>query len=136
MRINLLHAALGAALCAMLVQPAQAQHRDRDFHRHNFYGRDFHHFAPRERQVWQGGRWTHGWHDNRFAWWWITGGGWYQYPAPVYPYPTYVPPAVIVQSPVPGGLPPAQFWYYCASPPGYYPYVPTCSVPWRQVPAR
>lgn len=114
------------------VPPAQAQRHDHDFH-----GRDIGRFTPQERRVWQGGRWEHGWHDNRFAWWWIVDGGWYFYPVPIYPYPTYVPPAIIVQlpPPVPTGLPPAQFWYFCDNPAGYYPYVAACPGPWRAVPA-
>ena len=120
------------AASAVHVPSAQAQHRGADFH-----GRDFGHFTPFERQAWRGGHWVNGWHDNRFAWWWVTGGGWYFYPAPIYPYPTYVPPAIIVQQPppVPTGLPPSQFWYFCDNPQGYYPYVAACNGPWREVPA-
>jgi hypothetical protein len=29
--------------------------------------------------------------------------------------------------------PPAPVWYYCTDPPGYYPTVPTCNVPWTPV---
>lgn len=140
-----LGATLGAALCAVLALPPQAQSRDhgsqgggRDHGGgYDFHGRDFHRFTPGERHTWEGGNWVHGWHDNRFAWWWTTGGGWYFYPTPVYPYPTYVPPAIVVQQapPLPTGLPPAQFWYYCDNPMGYYPYVASCNAPWRQVPA-
>jgi hypothetical protein len=32
------------------------------------------------------------------------------------------------------GLVPTGFWYRCDTPAGYYPYVPTCQVPWRIVP--
>ncbi len=130
LRYILLVAAVGA--CAMLAQPACAQRNAHDFH-----GRDFHGFTSQERGVWQGGHWQQGWHDNRFAWWWVAGGGWYFYPVPIYPYPTYVPPAIIVQQapPVPTGLPPAQFWYYCDNPAGYYPYVAACNGQWREVPA-
>lgn len=142
MRMNLLHAAVGAALCCALIQPAFAQRGGYEHHGqvsrgHGFYGRDFRGFSPQERHVWTGGRWMHGWHDNRYAWWWIVDGFWYFYPQPIYPYPTYVPPAIVVQQapPAPTGLPPAQYWYYCANPAGYYPYVASCNVPWRQVPA-
>jgi hypothetical protein len=106
-------------------------------HGRDYHGRDFHQFGPEERAHWQGGRWIHDWHDGRFAWWWMLDGFWYFYPAPIYPYPTYVPPAIVVQQapPVPRGLPPTQFWYYCDNPGGYYPYVASCSGPWRPVPA-
>jgi hypothetical protein len=30
---------------------------------------------------------------------------------------------------------PAQTWYYCSNPPGYYPYVTQCSTGWQAVPA-
>ena len=54
----------------------------------------------------------------------------------IYPYPLYVPPAVVMQQapPVPTGLPPIQFWYYCDDPQGYYPYVASCNGAWREVP--
>jgi hypothetical protein len=111
--------------------------RGHDTHAHDFHGRDFHGFTSRERDVWEGGQWQHGWHDDRLAWWWVAGGVWYFYAQPTYPYPTYVPPAVIVQQPppIPTGLPPAQFWYYCDNPAGYFPYVAACNGPWRQVTA-
>jgi hypothetical protein len=57
----------------------------------------------------------------------------YAAPPPVYvaPTPTYlVPPqpAPVVQS-----APPANVWYYCEDPKGYYPYVPNCNSGWRTV---
>lgn len=39
------------------------------------------------------------------------------------------------QAPAPMPPPPAQSWYYCDNPRGYYPYVQTCSGGWHQVPA-
>jgi hypothetical protein len=133
---RLVSAAIVAAV-AMNAPSALAQHHGGGFHGNDFHGRDFAHFSPAERGLWRGGHWEHGWHDGRYAWWWFTGGGWYFYPQPIYPYPTYVPPAIIVQQapPVPTGLPPAQSWYYCDNPQGYYPYVAACDGPWRQVPA-
>ncbi len=124
------------ALLAGTVAPAAAQHHD-DFDHHDYHGRDFHHFSHEEYDHWRGGRWIHDWHDGRFGWWWSVDGGWYFYPQPIYPYPDYVPPAVVVQQqpPVPTGLPPAQYWYYCDNPQGYYPYVASCGTPWREVPA-
>lgn len=88
------------------------------------------HFHERDLGHWQGGGWQHGWHGGRSGWWWVVGGAWYWYPAPVYPYPDpYLPPLV--------AAPPAagQYWYYCPNPPGYYPYVPACAAPWQLVPA-
>ncbi len=90
---------------------------------------------------WHRGHWEHGWHDGRWGWWWFTGGLWYMYNAPVYPYPAYpypAPPPVVLQpQPAPPTVVPqtTQYWYYCDEAKGYYPYVPTCPGPWRAVPA-
>jgi hypothetical protein len=93
---------------------------------------DIHRFRHHDFDVWRHGHWHHGWHDGRFGWWWVAGGVWYLYPAPVYPYPDpYVPPPVVVLPPPP----PPGFWYYCKNPPGYYPYVPVCYGPWHSIPA-
>jgi hypothetical protein len=45
-------------------------------------------------------------------------------PAPYTPYIGVTP------APPP---PPAPVWYYCTDPPGYYPIVPECMVPWTPV---
>ena len=43
--------------------------------------------------------------------------------------PHYVAPAPYI-----GVTPePPAMWYYCTDPPGYYPTVPTCNVPWTLV---
>lgn len=103
---------------------------------------------------WRAGGWHHGWHGDRLGWWWVTGGMWYYYAQPVYPYPDpYAPPAIIVEQapppvviqqapapvqyePAPAATPPtAQFWYYCETPAGYYPYVASCPSGWKTVPA-
>jgi hypothetical protein len=64
--------------------------------------------------------------------------------APYAPY--YYPPAVVyapppvayaappAPPPAPNYAPPPQFSYYCNNPQGYYPSVPSCSTPWREVP--
>jgi hypothetical protein len=102
--------------------------RDRDDHWRG--DRDIHHFADRDIGAWRGGRWFHGAHGGRGGWWWIVGGQWYFYPAPVYPYPDpYLPPTVAL-APAPA---PSPSWYYCDNPRGYYPYVAQCSTPWRPV---
>ena len=72
---------------------------------------------------------------GRLGWWWIVGGAWYFYPAPVYPYPDpYIPPAVVTPA-LPPSLTqsPPQYWYYCPSAKGYYPYVADCPEGWRPV---
>ncbi len=77
--------------------------------------------------AWPHGRWHHDWHDGRYGWWWVVGGAWYFYPAPVYPHPDpYTPPGVAV-------VPSAQYAYYCGNPAGYYPAVAQCAMPWQLV---
>jgi len=53
----------------------------------------------------------------------------YYYPPPVYEQP----PARMYVQPVPqpsGGM---NYWYYCESPQGYYPYVKRCPSGWLKV---
>ena len=101
---------------------------------HRWHGGDMRHFEDRDEHVWRGGEWFHGDHDGRGGWWWIVGGNWYFYPAPVYPYPDpYIPPVVMPAPPPPAYAP--QYWYYCPNPAGYYPYVPACPTNWMAVPA-
>jgi hypothetical protein len=166
------HMFLAAALVALsLAVPARAdEHFDREHHGerhdehhayHDFHGHDFRHFSPFELELWRRGGWVHDWYGGRYGWWWVADGYWYWYPEPVYPYPTYVPPApppvvvvapgapppppppppAVVVQPPPPPPPPAgqaapQFWYYCDETRAYYPYVSSCNAPWRQVPAR
>lgn len=113
-------------------------------------GHEIHRFGERDLRVWRGGHWYHGRHGGRAGWWWIAAGTWYFYPAPVYPYPDpYVPPVAVVPvapqppvvvAPQPQTVVPAQpapqYWYYCDSAKGYYPYVPTCPESWRPVAAQ
>jgi hypothetical protein len=45
-----------------------------------------------------------------------------------------VPPLWVVPAPYIGVTPaPPPVWYYCSNPPGYYPTVPSCTVPWTPV---
>jgi hypothetical protein len=55
----------------------------------------------------------------------------YTYPPVVVAPPpqVYVPPS----PPVAAQPPPLSYWYYCADPQGYYPYVRECPGGWRQV---
>lgn len=102
-----------------------------------FRGRDVRHFDHVELEHWRGGEWRHEWYHGRYGWWWHVGDVWYFYDQPVYPFPYTVSPIIIedrppvVYSPPPAMAP--QYWYYCDNPPGYYPYVGTCSVPFRPV---
>lgn len=101
----------------------------RDFRRdrREVFRGDIRRFREHDIGVWHGGRWFHGPHGGRRGWWWIAGGGWYFYPAPIYPYPDpYLPP--LIEAPLASG-----YWYYCDDPPGYYPYVAECRIPWHAV---
>jgi hypothetical protein len=96
---------------------------------------DIHNFHEHDYDHWRGGRWFHGFHEGHGGWWWIIDGGWYFYPAPVYPYPDPYTPPVVVAEPVPVapmGVPPS-YVYYCPNPAGYYPYVPRCYAAWERV---
>ncbi|HEY3916868.1 MAG TPA: hypothetical protein VGL83_03705 [Stellaceae bacterium] len=133
-RQSVVAAALGLALG---IQPVAAQDRhgpDRHVENH-WHGNDIHRFHDRDEAIWRGGRWFHGAHSGRAGWWWIVGGDWYFYPAPVYPYPNpLVPPLAVAPPPAP--VPNAAYWYYCPNPAGYYPYVPACPTPWQPVQAN
>ncbi len=143
-----------AVAVAVSAGPARAdEHRDHDFHDHEFRGREFrehdvHRFGREDLDFWRAGGWRHERRDGRFGWWWVVGGTWYFYERPVYPYPLVVsevaipptvvvapPPPVVVQPPPQMVSPPPGMWYYCDNPRGYYPYVASCSVPFRPVPA-
>jgi hypothetical protein len=98
--------------------------------------------ASQGRAGWHGGSW-HGhehWHTGFGGSgisidvpWWPYG---YAYP---YEYPIYSPPVVAESSP-PEYVEPApqspQYWYYCWSPQGYYPYVTECPGGWLPVAAQ
>lgn len=160
---KLIVGAMGIIACVPLLPlSAHADYgRHRDWHDgHRWHG-DIRVFHERDMGHWQTGYWHRGRHAGRFGWWWVVGGAWYLYSAPVYPYPDpYLPPIVVQQSapvyveqprqvvpqvvappaaPVAQPLPPpvavSQYWYYCKKPQGYYPYVPECKVPWDKVPA-
>jgi hypothetical protein len=94
---------------------------------------DFAHFSPAQHTAWVGGHWNHSWHNGHFGWWWFAGGAWYFYDSPIYPYPTYVADEYVEDDSYGYGGGPT--WWYCQSPPGYYPYVQSCGAPWQPVPA-
>jgi hypothetical protein len=100
---------------------------------------------------WHGGGWHGGgWHGG----WWgpgvFFGAGlaapfwqypYYGYPYPYaypypYGYPAYSPPGMGDSSPqtyIQQETPAQQYWYYCQSAQGYYPYVTECPGGWQQV---
>ena len=117
---------------ASLAMPALAADHGRG-HGTRWHG-DIRHFHERDLHRWRGGHWYHGRHAGRTGWWWIVGPAWYFYPAPIRPYPDpYLPPVEV--APPPAAITPPQYWYYCANPPGYYPYVAQCRSRWKRVPA-
>lgn len=143
MRASLLIAPLAAIVVALsALAPALAQdrhgHDDRDRggeFRHDrgrdhdgWRDHDVRRFRDHDFAVWRGGRWFHARHEGRFGWWWVAGGTWYFYPAPIYPYPDPLVPAY--------ATPGAPVWYFCPTAQVYYPYVPSCPVPWQVVPAQ
>lgn len=141
-------AALAAALLATAAaQPVRAdEHHEGERHEEgrgheggHYYG-GIERFHERDYHVWRAGHWEHRYHDGRYGWWWLAGGLWYFYPAPVYPDPDpYVPPLAAAAPPMVAppaiGAPAPQYWYYCESAGGYYPYVPACPSGWHAVPA-
>jgi len=95
---------------------------------------DIHRFHEHDYDHWREGRWYHGHHEGRNGWWWILGGAWYFYPAPVYPYPDpYTPPVVNEYVPVVPQNTAPSYVYYCTNPRGYYPYVTRCYGSWQQM---
>lgn len=128
-------ACVGACAFA-LIATAQAQpHHPRPAGRGPGWHGNIERFHEHDWQVWRGGRWQHGLHAGRVGWWWVVGGVWYFYPTPVYPYPNPWEPPVEYVAPPAALPPPTQYWYYCESAKGYYPYVSTCPGGWKQVPA-
>ncbi|HUW51053.1 MAG TPA: hypothetical protein VMV75_08570 [Sulfuricella sp.] len=131
-----------STLAALAPLSANADRRDDGRHDEgrNWHG-DIREFHNRDLPRWRAGHWHHGAHEGRLGWWWVVGGLWYFYPQPVYPYPdAYTPPVVVIQQPASPAAPgapaaQAQYWYYCTSVKGYYPYVPSCPEGWKTVPA-
>ena len=122
--------------------PSPSWHGDRRTWNGQVYWRaDIRLFPRYDWGVWRSGYWYHGWYNGLWAWWWIAGGVWFYYPAPIYPYPNpYVPGTVtVINNPAPdtppAQAPVAQYWYHCAAPEGYYPYVSECPGGWTKVPA-
>lgn len=126
-----------AALVLAVPLAVGQEHRDRGPAQHfeeHWRGNDIHRFHDRDEAIWRGGHWFQGIHGGQRGWWWIVGGNWYFYPAPVYPYPDPLVPPLAAAPPAP--VPNASYCYYCPNPAGYYPYVPSCPTPWQPVQAN
>jgi hypothetical protein len=138
---------------ASVHHPGAAHHPGAVLHgenRHNFHGRNYHHFNEREPATWRNGNWHHTSYGGRFGWWWVVGGVWYWYAAPIYPYPTVVPIEPILVAPIVAEpprmvMPPPQptfaaapqplMLYWCDDPKGFAPHVQNCNVDWKPIPA-
>jgi len=136
-----------AAFLLIAALPAAAERETRQAGKDQWRGHEIGRFAESDLDIWRRGRWYHGAHEGRPGWWWLAAGMWYLYPAPVYPYPDpYAPPLIVSPPEVagpPGTVPPKprlpenpQFWYYCESAQGYFPYVSSCPEAWHPVPAK
>jgi hypothetical protein len=105
----------------------EVRHEKRD----SLWHGDIHHFREHDFDKWRSGHWIHDFRGGRESWWWVAGGLWYVYPAPLYPYPDpYTPPGVIIDV-VPGTSSP--YYYHCENPEGYFPYVEQCVGVWERV---
>ena len=145
--------ALGMALVLLATSVAEANGRH---HGGGGYYRGGHHHGGHYRGgYYRGGYGWGGWGGWGGGWGYGWGGGWggvavyprvviggpywWGNPYPYYGYPYYSRPLVIERSEPqiyvqqPQSEP--QYWYYCANPSGYYPYVAQCSVGWQRVPA-
>ncbi|PKM12788.1 MAG: hypothetical protein CVV13_04055 [Gammaproteobacteria bacterium HGW-Gammaproteobacteria-3] len=98
-----------------------------------------------------GGHYSHhggghgGGHHGHASYGFYFGAPYYSYPYysyPYYSYPYYAPtiitapsspPVYIQQSPQVTQQYQTGYWYYCANPEGYYPYVKDCPDGWQQV---
>lgn len=107
-----------AALAALALLAASAPASAHGYYRGGYYG---------------GPRVTFGFYGSPY--WWGPG----YWGAPYYYYP---PPAVVVPSeprvyverdPAPAAPAGEQWWYWCQSAKGYYPYVSTCTEGWQRV---
>ena len=86
-----------------------------------------------------GGHWSYGHHEGSLGWWWVVPAA-ILYSSVAYPPPVTVinqqPPVIVAPQASAPAQPPAQFWYYCDSAKGYYPYVPSCPEAWKPVPVQ
>lgn len=96
-------------------------------HQGSFHGHAFTEFTPQERESWTRGSWRHTSHNGHLGWWWYTGGFWFFYPEPIYPYPTYIGSEDYYEESE------DYYWYWCDDPEGYYPYVQECNDEWEPV---
>ena len=93
-----------------------------------------------------GSRWVVGVNVGFPGYWGGYWGGWPWYGPAYYPYyyPAYYPAPVVVQQqpttyieqpaqPAPQQQSAVGYWYYCADPGAYYPYIKECPAGWQRV---
>jgi hypothetical protein len=105
-------------------RPAYAGHpgpghagRPAYFARHpDFARRGWHGHFYRGSLAWDRGVWRHEVRNGRYGWWWDTGGAWYFYEQPIYPYPTVISTVEVLEDPAMADAPPLG-----DVPPGAYP---------------
>lgn len=127
-----------ALMTAGLAGAAEAQHRgggsfhgSGGFHGGGFHGGGFH-----------GGGWRGGFYFGAPVydpfWYGPSWGFSYPYYDSAYysPYPYYYSPYTDYPPAAAPAAPPSQGYYYCNSPQGYYPSVPSCNTQWQYVPSR
>jgi hypothetical protein len=90
------------------------------------------------RGYWHGGsRWSGGWYGPGVGLYLGLPGFWgwpYDDLAWTAPYGLFMPEdSTITWVPVPATPVPINYWYYCTSPAGYFPYVPSCNEAWIPV---
>jgi hypothetical protein len=101
-----------------------------------YYGWRGGYWGPGFGVYWGGPLWWGAWPYASYAYGYPYGYGYGGYPAynMVVDSPTYIseePASGSFQSAQPA--PANNFWYYCADPAGYYPYVKNCNQTWMQV---
>ena len=104
------------------------------YHRGGWGGAAYHGGA------WAGHRYGGGvWVGPGWGGWGYWGPGWGAWGIPLYTYPYYQAPQVIIQEQPPVYIPQESqqeeqgYWYYCKDSQTYYPYVKECPTGWMKV---
>lgn len=106
-----------AALAGLALLAASAPASAHSYYRGHYYG---------------GPRVTFGFYGSPY--WWGPGywGSPYYYPPPAVVVPSE-PRVYVERDPAPAAPSGEQWWYWCQSTKGYYPYVSTCPEGWQRV---
>ena len=123
-----------ALMTAGYAGAADAQHHSGGFHGGGVRGGGFHGGGVRGGfggRVFVGRPFIYDpfWYDPYWDFYYPNYAAAYNSPYPYYYYPPYADYGASGS-----GASPAQGWYYCTNPRGYYPSVPYCNSQWRYVP--